>query len=99
MVVLIVLNIILIVTLVFLLIFLFIKKNDDVKTINVNNDKYEKKEIVNYKRDKKNSERVFVGRFISDEEYQQMMNSRKSDIAILLEEVEREYEHLKELNK
>ena len=99
MVVLIVLNIILIVTLVFLLIFLFRKKNDDVKTINVNNDKYEKKEIVNHKRDKKNSERVFVGRFISDEEYQQMMNSRKSDIAILLEEVEREYEHLKELNK
>ena len=44
-------------------------------------------------------ERVFVGRLITDEEYQQMMKSRKSDIAILLEEVENEYEHLKELNK
>ena len=99
MVTLIILNIILIFVLVFLLIFLFRKKKDNIKNINVNNDKYEKKEILNHKRDKKNSERVFVGRFISDEEYQQMMNSRKSDIAILLEEVEREYEHLKELNK
>ena len=45
-----------------------------------------------------NSEQVFVGRFITDEEYQQMMNNRRSDISILLEEVELEYEHFKELN-
>ena len=46
-----------------------------------------------------NSEHVFVGRFVTDDEYQQMIKSRKSDISILLEDVDREYEHLKELNK
>lgn len=44
-------------------------------------------------------ERVFVGRFISDEEYQQISESKRSDISVLLEEVDKEYEHLKELNK
>jgi hypothetical protein len=50
------------------------------------------------KRDPK-SERVFVGRFITDEEYQQMSKNRRSDISILMEEVNKEYEHLKELSK
>ena len=37
--------------------------------------------------------------FYSDEEYQQMMKNKRSDISILLDEVDKEYEHLKELNK
>ena len=45
------------------------------------------------------SESVFVGRFITDEEYQQMSKSKRSDISVLLEEVNKEYEYLKELNK
>lgn len=92
MVILIVLNILLIAILAFLLIYFFRNKNVDVKGDN--------SEIVKNKQNKKiKSDRVFVGRFITDEEYQQMMNSRKSDLAILLEDMEREYEHLKELNK
>ena len=42
---------------------------------------------------------MFEGVFVTDDEYQQMTKNRKSDISILLEEVNREYEHLKELNK
>ena len=92
MVILIVLNILLIAILAFLLIYFFRNKNVDVKGDN--------SEIVKNKQNKKiKSDRVFVGRFVTDEEYQQMMNSRKSDLAILLEDMEREYEHLKELNK
>ena len=92
MVILIVLNILLIAILAFLLIYFFRNKNVDVKGDN--------SEIVKNKQNKKiKSDRVFVGRFVTDEEYQQMMNSRKSDLAILLEDKEREYEHLKELNK
>lgn len=44
-------------------------------------------------------ERVFVGRVITDEEYQHMVKSRRSDISILMEELQNEYEHLKELSK
>lgn len=89
---LIVLNILLIAILAFLLIYFFRNKNVDVKGDNI--------KIVKNKQNKKiKSDRVFVGRFVTDEEYQQMMNSRKSDLAILLEDMEREYEHLKELNK
>ena len=44
-------------------------------------------------------ERVFVGRVITDEEYQHMVKSRRSDISVLMEELQNEYEHLKELSK
>ena len=99
MVVLIVLNIILLILLIVLVLYLFNKK-DSTKSVCINDDKCECIEIGEHKQKNNiNSERVFVGRFITDEEYQQMMKNRKSDIAILLEEVNSEYEHLKELNK
>ena len=44
-------------------------------------------------------ERVFVGRVITDEEYQHMVKNRRSDISVLMEELQNEYEHLKELSK
>jgi uncharacterized membrane protein len=93
MVSLIILNIILIIVLVFLLIYLFRNK----KNINTKDD-CEKNESVNHNQNNKNDcERVFVGKFITDEEYQQMMKFKRSDISILLEEVDNEYEHLKDL--
>jgi hypothetical protein len=97
---LIILNIVLIVLLVILVLHLFKNKKDVDKNVCVNDDKC--CEIEKNKHNKKNnlnSERVFVGRFVTDEEYQQMMKNRKSDISILLEEVNSEYEHLKELDK
>ena len=45
------------------------------------------------------SERIFEGRFITDEEYQRMTKFKRSDISVLMEEIDKEYEHLKELNK
>ena len=94
---LIVLNIILIILLIFALVYLFRNKKDGVKSECIKNDKTER---VIHKRNKKtDSGRVFDGVFITDDEYHQMMKTRRSDISILLEEVEREYEHLKELNK
>ena len=98
--ILIVLNIILFILLIVLMLYLFNNKKDTVKSVCVNDEKCECVESSEHK--KKNnikSERVFVGRFVNDEEYQQMMKNRKSDIAILLEEVNNEYEHLKELSK
>lgn len=95
MVVLIVLNIILIVMVIFLLLY----KNNDSKSICINYD-YDKNNEGEYKQNKKiKIEREFVGRFVTDEEYQQMTKNRRSDISILLEEVNKEYEHFKELNK
>lgn len=100
MVALIVLNIILIIILVFLLIYLFNNKKDNVKSDCIINECSDEIEIIDFKQNKKiNSDRVFEGRFVTDEEYQQMMKYKRSDVSILLEEVEREYEHLKELNK
>ena len=104
MVVLIVLNIILIVAVIFLAVYLIKNKKDDIKNVCVNcdNDEDDNDEIEldKHKQNKKiKSERVFVGRFVTDEEYQQMTKNRRSDISILLEEVNKEYEHLKELNK
>lgn len=100
MVVLIILNIVLIVLVVFLVLYLFKNKKDDNKNVYANDDKCcEIESIVNKQKDNLNSGSVFVGRFVSDEEYQQMMKNRRSDISILLEEVNNEYEHLKELSK
>jgi hypothetical protein len=96
MVILIVLNIILIITLVFLLIYLFNIKKDDIKNVCVNNNTEDKK----YTQDnKKDSCRLFDGIFVTDEEYQHIMKSRRGGVSISFNEVEREYEYFKELNK
>lgn len=105
MVVLIVLNIILIVAVIFFAAYFIKNKRDDIKNVCVNCDNdgendNDEIEFDTHKQNKKiKSERVFVGRFVTDEEYQQMTKNRRSDISILLEEVNKEYEHLKELNK
>ena len=102
MVVLIILNIILIIAVVFLASYLIKNKKDDAENVCVNCDEDDDEEIEKIKYIQKKepkSERVFVGRFITDEEYQQMSKSKRSDISVLLEEVNKEYEYLKELNK
>lgn len=105
MVVLIILNIILIVVVIFFAAYFIKNKKDDIKNVcvncdNVGEDDSDEIEFDIHKQNKKiKSERVFVGRFVTDEEYQQMTKNRRSDISILLEEVNKEYEHLKELNK
>lgn len=99
--VLIVLNIILIVILLTItVLYLFKNKKDSAKNVYVNENNCEeiKRDEHKQKKNKENG-RVFEGVFVTDDEYQQMTKNRKSDISILLEEVNREYEHLKELNK
>jgi hypothetical protein len=103
MVLLIILNIILIVLILFLLLY-FTKNNKyNIKDVCVNNDKSSETKIYKSDKDKQKtelkSERVFVGRVVSEEEYQQMKKNKKSDISNLMEDINREYEHLKELNK
>ena len=98
MVMLIILNILLIFALIFLVLYLFRNKKDNDENICVDN-KCEVESDEYKQNNNLNSERVFVGRFVTDEEYQQMIKNRKSDISILLEEVNNEYEHFKELNK
>lgn len=100
MVVLVILNIILIILLTVLVIYLFRNKKEKVESKCVCTNDRENIEIkrVEHKQNKKiNSDRVFDGRFVTDEEYQQMIKSRKSNISILLEDVNREYEYLKKL--
>jgi hypothetical protein len=106
MVALIILNIILIILLIFLVIYLFRNKKGDAKNICTNDEEcdveiceYEKKKNKKTDRVFEKTDRVFEGRFVTDEEYLQIKNSKRSDISILLEEVNSEYEHLKELNK
>jgi hypothetical protein len=100
MVVLIVLNIILLILLTIVVLYLFKQKKDVVKSVCVNEDKREKNESGEHKQKKnRNPERVFEGRFVTDDEYQQMKKLKRSDISFLMEEVNKEYEHLKELNK
>lgn len=103
MVILIVLNIILIICIIFLVIYLFNNrnnKNDKNTSVCVNCDKDDETDVDIFKQNKKiKDERVFVGRFVTEEEYQQISKNRRSDISVLMEEVYREYEHLKELNK
>jgi hypothetical protein len=97
--ILIVLNIILLILLTIVVLYLFKQKKDFVKSVCVNGDKYKKNESDEHKqKNNKKSERVFEGRFITDEEYQQMKKSKRSDISILMEEVNNEYEYLKELS-
>lgn len=113
MVVLIILNILLLFSIVFLFINkkYDVKKSDCVNNISDNiyndiDDVDEKKEIVNQKQNRekkqnkeKKQDKVFVGRFVTDEECKEIMKPRRSDISILLEELNNEYEHLKELSK
>ena len=94
----IILNIILIIALIFLVLYIFKKNKNSTENVCVNN-KCSVESNEDNQNDNLNSERVFVGRFVTDEEYQQMTKNRKSDISILLEELNSEYEHLKELNK
>jgi FtsZ-interacting cell division protein ZipA len=97
---LIILNVILIVLIAILMVYLFRNKNEKntVKNVCTNNRINMENEKVEHKQNKKiNSDRVFDGIVITDEEYQQMINSRRSDISILLEDVNREYEYLKRL--
>lgn len=97
MITLVVLNIILIISLVVLLIYLFGNKKDSIKKDSINVDEIKN---INHKKNKKiNSDRVFEGRFITDEEYNQMIKLKRNDYTFSFEEVEREYEHLKDLNK
>ena len=102
MVTLIVLNIILIIILVFLLVYIFCGKKDYSKNVdNVDNDDEEEIVIDDKFKQKKEPKygRVFEGRVVTDEEYQQIIKYKRNDFSSLLEDVEREYEHLKELNK
>ena len=100
MVTLIVLNIILIIAIVFLLIYFFKNKKYDEKNTCINNKKYDEIENIKNKHNKSiKPERILKGIFITDEEYQKMVENRKSDISILWEEFNKEYEHLKELRK
>ena len=98
MVVLIILNIILIILVVFLVLYL-LNKRDVNKNVGVNDECDEIESGEHEQNNNLNSERVFVGRFVTDDEYQQIIKTRRSDISILLKEVDNEYEHLKELSK
>lgn len=97
---LIILNIILICLLIYLIIYFIKNKKNSVKDIFcINDENCNENENIKYKKNNKiNSERVFDGKFVTDEEYQQIMKNRRNDISILLDEVKREYEYLKELN-
>lgn len=94
----IILNIILIIALTILVLYIFKNNKNSTENVCVNN-KCSVENNEDNQNNNLNSERVFVGRFVTEEECQQMMKNRKSDISILLDEVNSEYEHLKELNK
>lgn len=94
----IILNIILIIALTILVLYIFKNNKNSTENVCVNN-KCSVENNEDNQNNNLNSERVFVGRFVTEDEYQQMMKNRKSDISILLDEVNSEYEHLKELNK
>jgi hypothetical protein len=102
---LIILNIILIFLLAILVLYVIKYNKCGVKGICITDDKFdkhEKKESVVVNNNQKNNltqERVFIGRFVTEGEYQKMMKNRKSDISVLIEELHNEYEHLKELSK
>lgn len=103
MVLLIILNIILIILLLFLILFFVRNNKSEQKNICANNNEHCVNKIDKSENHKQknisNLKKVFVGRFVTDEEYLQMEKNRKSDISIILEDINREYEHLKELNK
>lgn len=99
MIILIVLNIILIITVIFLTLFFIKNKNNNVKDVCINNDICGEIKKGKHKQNQKTkSERVFEGRFVTDEEYLQMTKNKKNSISNLMEEIEIEYEYLKKLN-
>lgn len=103
---LIVLNIILIVVLSVLVFYIIKSNNISIKGIFKKDIKHKSNKIEKIEEDVKSNnknnlekERVFIGRFVTDEEYQQMSKSRRGNISVLMEELNNEYEHLKELSK
>ena len=104
-VVLIILNILFIILLTILSLYIIKSNNKCDNSVCIKNDEIkrnENSEIVEVNNEQKNnltSEKVFNGIFITDEEYQQMMKNRRSDISLLIEDLHNEYEHLKELSK
>ena len=71
-------------------------KKDAIERICENEDTCCEVDISKNRQNKKiKQDRVFDGRFVTDEEYQQMIKSKKS----LIEELYNEYEHFKELSK
>jgi type III secretory pathway component EscR len=103
--ILIILNIILIALLLILIFYIIRNYKFNIKRDNVKDDKCckieknEKKEIDDSQKNNLESERVFIGRFVDEEEYQQLTKNRKSYVSVLLKEFNDEYEHFKELNK
>ena len=108
MVVLIVLNIILIIVVIFFALYIinnkkYVGKNAHVdcvvNDVNIIDENENKENTHTQKREHNNTERVFVGKIITDEEYQQLSQSTKSEISILKEEIIKEFEYFKELRK
>lgn len=105
MVALIVLNIILIIVVIFFALYIINNKKDSGKNVHIDcvvNDVNvidENKENTHTQKREHNTERVFVGKIITDEEYQQLSQSTKSEISILKEEIIKEFEYFKELRK
>ena len=106
MVVLIVLNIILIIVVIFFALYIINNKKDGGKNVHVDcvvNDvkviDENEENTYTQKREHNNTERVFVGEIITDEEYQQLSQNTKSEISILKEEIIKEFEYFKELRK
>lgn len=88
------------------MIYLLRNKKDVVKNVCKNNNEYKEEnnevKIKKGKHKQKNKikpEREFVGRFISDDEYQQLSKNKNNGISNLLKIIDEEYEYLKELNK
>lgn len=106
MVILIVLNIILIIVVIFFALYIINNKDSGknvhedcvVNDVNIIDENENKKNTHTQKREH-NTERVFVGKIITDEEYQQLSQSTKSEISILKEEIIKEFEYFKELRK
>jgi hypothetical protein len=107
MVALIVLNIILIIVVIFFVLYIINNKKDSGKNVHVDCvvndinviDENENKKNTHTQKREQNTERVFVGKIITDEEYQQLSQSTKSEISILKEELIKEFEYFKELRK
>lgn len=97
MIILIVLNIILIIIVIFLTLFLSKNNKNNVKDVCVNNDICGEIKKGKYKQETK-SERVFVGKIVTDEEYQQMIKNKRNDsISSLMRDIDKEYERLNKL--
>lgn len=99
MIILIVLNIILIIIVIFLTLFLSKNKKNNVKDVCVNDDICgEIKKGKHKQKTKFKSERVFVGKIVTDEEYQQMIKNKRNDnISSLMRDIDKEYERLNKL--